>query len=208
MEEIRELSRGSIPDELERVIASRDSLRINKKGRVIRAAVMAVIRLHEGVHEMLFIKRPQSEHDAFSGQMAYPGGKVKSSDKSLLETAMRETLEETGLDLKSGGGRVIGSLDDVNPVTPRVSHYVVTPFVFYLSAPLNLHTNAEVAEAVWIPISHFIDGKSAEERVVKRGGKEIVDYVFKYRDYVIWGMTGRILKQFITIAGHLFANPR
>ena len=42
--------------------------------------------------ELLFIERAKREGDPWSGQMAFPGGRVEESDRSVRETAQREVL--------------------------------------------------------------------------------------------------------------------
>ena len=63
------------------------------------AAVAAVLRFGEKGPEVLFIERAVKEGDPWSGQMAFPGGRTELKDKSSLDTARRETLEEIGFDL-------------------------------------------------------------------------------------------------------------
>jgi hypothetical protein len=40
--------------------------------------------------------------------------------------------------------------------------------------------------------------------MVERKNLRIEDFVFRYQNYVIWGLTGRILYEFLSLAGHLF----
>jgi 8-oxo-dGTP pyrophosphatase MutT (NUDIX family) len=55
--------------------------------------------------ELLYILRPQSPRDPWSGQVAFPGGKQEPGDGgSDLRTALREVKEELGLDLLGDGG--------------------------------------------------------------------------------------------------------
>jgi len=190
--------------ELKRILNNRVPLRIRKKNNITPAAVMLILREEDAGYSMLFIKRPENRRDAFSGHMAFPGGKVKSIDKNKVETAIRETLEETGIDLNKSGG-ILGELDDFHPNNPRASHYAVTPCLSILRGHVGLNLDtSEVAEAIWIPISHLKEIKNQEIRIKERSGRLIEDFVYYYRDYVIWGMTGRILSQFLRLFGHLF----
>lgn len=188
--------------EIEDILARRERSSITREGEVIYAAVMVTLAPAARGYEMLFIKRPESGKDAFSGHMAYPGGKCESADATTLETALRETMEEVGLDIL-GSGRVLGSLDDVNPNTAEINMYVVTPYVSLLPRPEEPKTNGEVARALWIPVSHLLDPANRSTELVSTYGAELVDYRFFYGDIVIWGMTGRILAQFIELTGHL-----
>jgi ADP-ribose pyrophosphatase len=191
-------------EKLEKIINTRAAVRIKRKGNFTLAAVMMMIREEKDDYSILFIKRFESASDLFSGHMAFPGGKMDKTDRDILETAIRETLEETGVDLKKSG-RILGQLDDFNPVNPRANHYIVTPYVAFLGENIELRLNAmEVARALWIPISHLKDEKNSETRILEKYGTKRKDFVFYYENYVIWGMTARILRQFLRLAGYLF----
>lgn len=190
-------------EELERILKGRNIKKITRDGIFTPAAVMLILKQEKDGYSILFIKRTESSEDVFSGHMAFPGGKMKEEDENKLRTAVRETFEETGIDL-SRDGRIIGELDDFYPVNPRANHYVVTPFVALLTEYTEINPNEEVAEAVWIPLSHMKDERTLEIRIVEKNKISAKDYFFRYKDYVIWGMTGRILYKFLSLAGHLF----
>ncbi len=190
-------------EKLERIINGRKTVKASREGIFTPASVMLILRPEENDYSLLFIKRPENSQDVFSGHMAFPGGKMKEEDGSKLETAIRETFEETGIDLRESG-RIIGELDDFNPNNPRGSHYIVTPYVAFLTKDTEIRPNEEVAEIIWIPISHLKNEKNAEVRIVEKQKMQIKDFVFYYRDYVIWGMTARVLHKFLSIAGNLF----
>ncbi|MFI5322036.1 MAG: NUDIX hydrolase [Thermodesulfobacteriota bacterium] len=197
-------SQKSTASELEGLLRSRVPLKISGEGDYVHAAVMMI--LAESAHDltMLFIKRPESDIDAFSGHMAFPGGKMKEGDKDELVTAIRETYEEVGVDLYTSG-RVIGELDDINPNNPRASNYIVTPYVSILKKEVLIKPNLyEVEAVVWIPMRHLKDERNFKTRFRERNGKLVEDYVYGYEQYIIWGMTGRILHRFLSFSSHLF----
>jgi len=189
--------------ELERILNQRSIKKITRDGIFTPAAVMLMLKEEKDEYSILFIKRSERSEDVFSGHMALPGGKMKEEDENKLRTAVRETFEETGIDLDREG-RIIGELDDFYPVNPRANHYVVTPFVSLLTACTDVNPNEEVAEALWIPLSDLKDERTLEVRIVEKNKIRVKDYFFRYKGYVIWGMTGRILYKFISLTGHLF----
>ena len=191
-------------DRLERLLRSRTPMKITHEGDFVHAAVMMI--LSEGLEglSMLFIKRPESDIDAFSGHMAFPGGKMKEGDEGKLATAMRETMEEIGVDLYRCG-RVIGELDDINPNNPRANNYIVTPYISMLKEEVSIVPNlCEVEAAVWIPVKHLKDERNFAVRWRERNGILVEDYVYSFDKYIIWGMTGRILHMFLSFSSHLF----
>lgn len=190
-------------EELEKIIKGRTTIKISRDGDFISASVMVILMEVGWEYYILFIKRREHINDLFSGHMAFPGGKMQKGDGSKLETAIRETIEETGIDLKSNG-RILGELDDVRPVNPKANQYIVTPYLALVGEDTRVEPNEEVAEFVWIPLSDFRDGKTLEIKVIEKYGLKLQDFTFRYQNYVIWGMTARILRQFLSLAGHLF----
>ncbi len=190
--------------ELEKIVRTRDVVKIGKEQKLVRAAVMVILKSGSQGYSILFIKRTENEGDVFSGHMAFPGGKMQIADKDTLQTAVRETFEETGIDITKSG-TIIGELDDFHPNNPKADHYVVTPYLSILEEEIEFTLDAaEVADAVWIPIIHLNDPINREVRILERMGRVSEDFVFYFTDYVIWGMTGRILHQFLSLFGNLF----
>jgi 8-oxo-dGTP pyrophosphatase MutT (NUDIX family) len=170
-----------------------------------RAAVALVLREGSEGPELLVIKRSEAEHDHWSGHMALPGGRVEPEDESLLATAERETFEEVGLDLGAGGEALarLGTITPQSPYAPRVS---VTPFVFvapkeYHAAarPKELLLSEEVAAAFWVPVDELKKGgRSAVFRMVFAGvEREWPAYPSQHGP--IWGITERILTEFLSL---------
>lgn len=170
-----------------------------------QAAVALVLREGSEGPELLVIKRSEAEHDHWSGHMALPGGRVEPEDESLLATAARETFEEVGLDLGAGGEALarLGTVKPQSPFAPRVS---VTPFVFV--APREYHATGEskglslseeVAAAFWVPVDELKrGGRSAVFRMVFAGvEREWPAYPSQHG--LIWGITERILTEFLSL---------
>lgn len=189
---------------LEQLLIKENSEEIVKEGDYVHAAVMMLLKQSDQDYSMLFIKRPENERDPFSGHMAFPGGRMETEDRGKDETAIRETIEEVGVDVHRSG-RILGSLDDVIPNNPRARNYIVTPYVSLLHEEVDMTLDPrEVEKALWVPMQHLIDDKNTEIRMRERGGRVVKDYVYNYEQYIIWGMTGRILHQFLSFSAHLF----
>jgi len=171
---------------------------VNDSG-VRRAAVALIFRGgDEGRPELLFIKRAEYPSDPWSGQVAFPGGREEAGDASLVDTAIRETREETGIDL-SRDARVIGTLDDLYPRSVRLPPISVRPFVFALERSETLTLSPEVALAFWIPFGSLASTEAWREDTVFARGIQINARVFRHQDHVIWGMTERILAQVLAL---------
>jgi 8-oxo-dGTP pyrophosphatase MutT (NUDIX family) len=166
---------------------------------VQRAAVAVVLRdiAGNGGLELLLIKRAEHESDPWSGHVALPGGREEPSDASLEDTAVRETWEETGLDLRRDG-RILGVLDELNPRSAPVP-VLVRPYVATIRGDAPLALSDEVAAAFWVPLTTFTaPGATVESTVIARGTERRVPS-YRHGEYVVWGMTERILRQLATL---------
>jgi 8-oxo-dGTP pyrophosphatase MutT (NUDIX family) len=164
-----------------------------------RAAVALALReaLNGGL-ELLLIKRADYAGDPWSGQVALPGGRHEPADPSLEATAVRETFEETGVDLAADGA-LLGTLDEIYPRTPVLPAIVVRPYVFAITRPVELTLSDEVAAAFWVPVTSLRDAGAGVETTVVVHGQERLVTCFRHGDHVIWGLTERILRQLVAL---------
>ncbi len=162
---------------------------------LLASAVLVMLCERGGDYGIWFIKRTEYKDDAFSGHVAFPGGKKKQDDATLLDTAFREVGEELGFDTWKEV-EILGEMDFVRPYTPSVRRYAVKPFVAMIDGEVEFVPNYEVSEFFCVPVSHLVNPKNQDVRERKRDGKVIDDHVFAYRNHIIWGLTGRILNEF------------
>lgn len=162
---------------------------------LLASAVLVMLCERGGDHVIWFIRRTEYRDDPFSGHVAFPGGKKKQSDSTLLHTAFREVGEELGFDAGKEV-EILGEMDFVRPYTPSVRQYAVKPFVAMINDKVEFVPNYEVSEFFCVPVSHLVNPKNRDVRERERDGKIIDDYVFSYRNHIIWGLTGRILNEF------------
>lgn len=180
-------------------LASHRPVAAEEEEGVRQAAVALIFRLgKDDVLELLFIKRAEYEGDPWSGQIAFPGGRLEAGDASLAETAIRETREETGIDL-TREGMMIGVLDDLRPRTVRLPAIMVRPYVALLDRTEPLVLSPEVALSFWLPFAAVARTESWHEDTVFARGIEINARVFRHEQHVIWGMTERILAQLLAL---------
>jgi 8-oxo-dGTP pyrophosphatase MutT (NUDIX family) len=186
---------------LARALASRPGAPAPDDGNPTRAAVAIVFRAQPGAGlELLLIQRAEREGDPWSGHVAFPGGRRGATDATLQDTAMRETREETGVDLERDGV-MLGTLDELRPRTPTLPPIIVTPFVAVVGPDLVAVPSEEVAEVFWVPWSLLTDSASSRNSTVLVRGAEwrVPSYVLGR--HVVWGMTERILRQLVERIG-------
>ncbi len=160
------------------------------------AAVAMVLRPGPaGGLETLFMKRSDREGDPWSGQMAFPGGHVEKTDASIEAAARRETFEEVGLRLTED--MVIGRLSDIAGGRLRTFELAVCPIVYYCPEPGPLTHNYEVAATVWVPLEFLGAAANIEAYYYPPDPEQRAFSCFNYGPYTIWGLTYRILAQFM-----------
>ncbi|GAB5413330.1 MAG: CoA pyrophosphatase [Congregibacter sp.] len=171
------------------------------KGLMKRAAVALILQLREGELGVLMIRRSEREGDPWSGQMAFPGGRVEPDDEHSLHTAKRETEEEIGLHL-GAQEPCLGRLSELNAVNPRFRRgLIISPYVFHLKRGVNFHPNEEVAEVVWVPLEYLLDTDNREEMVWERGGVKLRLPCYFYEGRRIWGLSLKMLDELMDIVG-------
>ena len=154
--------------------------------------------------EILLIRRAERADDPWSGQIALPGGRYGAGDRDLEATAVRETREETGVDLSAA--ERLGALDDLHPRTSTLPPVVVRPFVFALTRRTALVPSDEVQRAFWLQLGRLSEpGVRREVTLTLRGGARTFP-AYLVDDELIWGMTERILAPFVELVGGL--EPR
>ncbi|HEX5438875.1 MAG TPA: CoA pyrophosphatase [Gemmatimonadaceae bacterium] len=175
----------------------RPGVRLEPATPLRRAAVALILRVdRDSGPELLLIKRAAYEGDPWSAQVAFPGGREEAVDLSLEATAIRETWEETGIDL-ARDGRLIGTLDDVRPSTIVHPALVISPFVAVLEHAVPLTLSDEVADAFWVPVAELLEPGASRQAVVQLATGPRTVRSFQHGAYVIWGLTERILHQFL-----------
>ena len=163
------------------------------------AAVALLLRPRDAL-EVLLIKRSVRESDPWSGHMALPGGRRDPGDSDLRQTAFRETFEEVGIDV-GRFGTVIGALDDVAPQSPRLPPVIIAPYVVAVPPDtMAVPDPAEVDAALWIPLDALADKAAVADLVLELEVGTRTMPSFRYNEHVIWGLTHRILTQFLEVA--------
>jgi 8-oxo-dGTP pyrophosphatase MutT (NUDIX family) len=148
----------------------------------------------EGV-KIFLVKRASRENDPWSSQMAFPGGRKSQSDSNLLETVMRETLEETGIDLKKW--LFLGALEPIK--STLIPEFNVLPFVFYCQEKPKVTLNEELVSSFWVSLEELCNS-SISTRI---GSLDVRGYLIQGE--LVWGLTFRMLEKFFELIN---ASPK
>jgi 8-oxo-dGTP pyrophosphatase MutT (NUDIX family) len=141
--------------------------------------------------DVLLIERAGTLND-HPGQVAFPGGGVDCSDISAEAAAVREAVEETGLD--PTGVQVLGHLPDVSL---PVSNFRVTPVLAWWASPspVKVVDYGESAQVFRVPVRDLLDPENRFLATVTRGGTTFKSAAFAVNGVIVWGFTGNLLSR-------------
>lgn len=170
------------------------------------SAVALILREEHPEPQMLFIRRASRRDDPWSGDLAFPGGRIEATDHHAQAAAEREVREEIGLHLRDE--QCIGQLDDISGTHLPV---IVSCFVYQIPNPAPLTLSDEVEQTFWIPLSRIIDTRHHGPAMVSFNGQTFsrpaIDLLGPGHR-VLWGITYRLVMNFLDHMGHPpFRNP-
>jgi 8-oxo-dGTP pyrophosphatase MutT (NUDIX family) len=139
--------------------------------------------------DVLFVERA-ANLSSHPGQVAFPGGAIDPDDDGPVGAAVREAVEETGLD--AAGVEVLGVL----PAIPlSVSNFLVTPVLAWWASPspVAVVDFAESAQVFRVPVADLLDPANRRMSVLRRGGQIFRSPAFLVHGVVVWGFTAILL---------------
>ena len=154
------------------------------------ASVLIPLVLREQGLALLLTQRTAHLTD-HAGQISFPGGRAEAYDASAIDTALRETEEEIGLDRRHID--IIGTLPDYVTGTG----YRVTPVVGLVTPPFVLTPDAnEVAEVFEVPLAFLMDAANHRRLSFElpEGAGRRSFYAMPYERFFIWGATAGMLR--------------
>ncbi len=161
------------------------------------AAVALVLREVDGDLEALFIRRAEHDDDPWSGDLAFPGGRLDPGDADAQAAAERESREELSLDLS--GARRLGRISDVLGHAESIR---VSAFVYGIEGDPKLVPNYEIAEAFWSPLAHSTAADRQEMRDFTYANVvstlPTIRLLDDPRAPVLWGITYKFMDEFMT----------
>jgi len=172
-------------EQIKNSLTSEISPILDDNGETKLSSVLIII--FDDLSKILMIKKPDAmKHHG--GEIAFPGGKISNEDDDLLDTAIRETREETGITVTRK--EIIGQLE---PVTTLNSGFTILPFICILDKIENLTPNSEVDEFLKIPLIPFLQTLANDSDPEHNSIQEM--YTFTFENHLVWGASARMLKQ-------------
>ncbi len=169
----------------------------------IKSSVM--ILLYPAEHQdtkTVFIQRPHYD-GVHAGQISFPGGRIEPGDATSMDTALRETHEEIGVDPSKI--EVIGQLTSLY-IPP--SNHLVDPFVgICLQPPKFIPDKKEVEHILEIPVKQFFRQSNIRNMPITLSDGRCMDTpCYHINGYTIWGATAMIVSEFLAVASMAIQN--
>ena len=159
------------------------------------ASVLILLFPRDGTpHVVLTVRGAGLPHHA--DQISLPGGRPAPGE-TPEETALREAVEEIGLDVS--GVTIAGRL---TPVHIGVSGFTVQPIVALADvAPVFVPAPGEVAAVLEVPLAALADPATLRSGRRARGGVEIDAPYFAVDDHQVWGATAMLIGELLAVCG-------
>lgn len=132
------------------------------------------------------------------GQISFPGGRTEPEDADATATALREAVEEIGLD-----ARFVDTLGAL-PTYTTGTGFIVTPVIALVRPGFAVAADPfEVAEVFEVPLPFLMNPAHHRRHAVEVGGVrreffsipwDCVDESGQPRRYFIWGATAAMLR--------------
>ena len=154
------------------------------------AAVLILLYLEDNEIYFFLTKRTDALEN-HKGQISLPGGTQEGNEK-LIDTALRETQEEIGINKTS-----ISIIGTITPLFVPVTGFMIYPFIGYSLNKLDPKPDpVEVAAIFSVNISDLLskENRTIEQRNIR--GYDVQVPYFKLNDYKVWGATSMILSEF------------
>jgi 8-oxo-dGTP pyrophosphatase MutT (NUDIX family) len=183
-------------DDIKRVLTWHSPVLLDLPSHTWAAVALVLCAQTYGL-EMLFIERAFRADDPWSGDLGFPGGKVKEGEHDPKLTAERETQEEIGIDLRDG--HYLGRLSDITGAHMPV---MVSCFVYGVPYHPPFVLSHELRDAFWISIADLTSPESHVTASVRFSGEMLERPAIrlpKIGKPVLWGITYRLVMEFLKL---------
>ncbi len=159
-----------------------------------KEAAVLIPRFNRGSSDSLILTRRSDKVAHHKKQISFPGGAYEPEDTDLWQTALREAQEEIGLAPENAA--LVKQLS--TQFTP--TGFRVTPYIADIIVPKNWIGDPNEIDLIFeVPIAHLQNPKNYEFMTKEYAGHTYLDPHFYFEEHDIWGLTGRVICEFLKI---------
>ncbi len=126
-----------------------------------------------------------------ASQISFPGGKYEKYDKNLEKTALRETFEEVGVEIKD----VIIKKQMTETFIPP-SNFLVSPFIGIINKTPTFRQNHEVKKIIEVKLTDLLNNNTITTKNLSTSYMKNINVpCFKLNNYTVWGATAMMLSE-------------
>ncbi len=173
-----------------------EDFRKPKPSSKVAAVLLLLVPNSNDSWDIIYIKRPSNNpHDKHGGQISFPGGRTEENDRSLEDTALRETEEEIGVPRTQI--QLLGSLSQVYVF---VSDFIVSPYVaFCETLPEFILQESEVAYVIRKDLKELLSTEIlTKDLPIRSTVLKNVPY-YDLDGETLWGATAMMTAEFLEI---------
>lgn len=156
--------------------------------RTLREAAVLVPVVDRGDEASVILTKRTEALRNHSGQVAFPGGRLDPEDASAEDAALREAMEEIGLERRLV--EIVGRMPDYVSGTG----FRVTPVLSVVRPDFRLAINPDEVDSVFeVPLRFLMDPANHRQDSRIWEGRERFFYRMPYENWMIWGLTAGII---------------
>jgi peroxisomal coenzyme A diphosphatase NUDT7 len=163
-------------------------------GRSAAAVLILLVKINQEWN-IIYTRRTHAV-STHQGEVSFPGGAYEEQDQTLVQTALRETWEEIGIEEENI--KILGGLDPVITIT----NYLVFPFIGMMKDLVDFKINENEVERVFlIPILWLKDRSNyyEQDHLINHSMVKKVIHYKDFKDEHLWGLTARITQQLLEL---------
>lgn len=166
------------------------------------AVLMLLYPIDNEIHFPLILR---NSYEGFhSDEVGFPGGRFEISDENLIQTALRETQEEIGIN--PGEIQVLGTLTDIF-IGP--SDFNVLPVVGYLPyRPDFVPDSREVQQIFDLKLDYFSDPNIVGCSEISIPGDLVTTPYFEVNGHKVWGATAKIILELLCVLNNSLSTKK
>lgn len=166
------------------------------------AVLMLLYPIDNEIHFPLILR---NSYEGFhSDEVGFPGGRFEISDENLIQTALRETQEEIGIN--PGEIQVLGTLTDIF-IGP--SDFNVLPVVGYLPyRPDFVPDSREVQQIFDLKLDYFSDPNIVGCSEISIPGDLVITPYYEVNGHKVWGATAKIILELLCVLNNSLSTKK